>query len=500
MALHEKDLPGTSNRQAVQVADGSGLVSEQSVPRTMPRILNTWDMTTTFVVSIYLATCATTAASGGPAALTYLLLVGVTYFLPSLVATLQLGVLFPFEGALYNWTHKALGGHWAFFSGFCAWFPGVLISASVADLFISYLQALYRGWLVTPWQMGFAISIILVLAGVTSIQQFRTVQNLINILICLMFLGSFLLGISAIIWLATGHHAAVDFGRWDSWHIGPKNLSLFGLISLAYVGTEGPLNMAGETVGPHVVKRHLVCGALLIAAIYLITTLSILIVQGSEAAGNPFALVTTVSMVLGAPLGSVAAICFLASFCATILAYNYIYARLLLVGSLDRHLPRALGKLNSRSVPANAILFQIVLSILFTIIIFVLAPLTLPYQDQMKFSVTIYDISQAAASLVWTVSAAFLFINLAVYALCHPQNFHRHRIFPMPVLWTSITLGLISSCLTIIDTLCFSWTRQVSDSQWWYLVGGLTLIFLTIAGISSMIANSEAFWQDFNER
>src|SRR6478672_809345 len=151
MALHEKNLPGTPNAQAVQLADG-GLVSEKYVPHTMPRILNTWDMTTTFVVSIYLATCATTAASGGPAALTYLLLVGITFFLPSLIATMQLGVMFPFEGALYNWTHKALGGHWAFFSGFCAWFPGVLISASVADLFINYLQSMYPGWLVTPWQ------------------------------------------------------------------------------------------------------------------------------------------------------------------------------------------------------------------------------------------------------------------------------------------------------------------------------------------------------------
>jgi amino acid transporter len=499
MALYEKDLSNTSNQQTDLAADGS-LLSEQYVPQTMPRILNTWDMTTTFVVSIYLATCATTAASAGPAALTYLLLGGITFFLPSIIATLQLGVMFPFEGALYNWTHKALGGHWAFFSGFCAWFPGVLISASVADLFISYLQVMYPGWLTTPWQMGLAISIILVLAGLISIQRFRTVQNLINILTCLMFLGSLLVCISALIWLAMGHHSAVNFSQWSAWRVTPQNLSLFGLISLAYIGTEAPLNMAGETTGPHVVKRHLVLGAVLICIIYLLTTVSILIVQGPAVAGNPFSLVTTVSMVLGKPFGSVVAVCSLGSFSATILAYNYIYARLLLVGSIDRHLPKALGKLNTRRVPANAILFQTALSILFTIIIFVLAPLALPYQDQMNFSLIIYNISQAAASLVWAVSAAFLFINLIVYSIHHPQNFHRHRIFPLSVLWISIGLGLLSSLFTIIDTLLFSWANQVSDAQWWYLVGGLTLIFLIIAGVSSMIANSEAYWQDFKER
>ena len=223
MALYEKNLPATSDQQNDLPADGN-LLSEQYIPQNMPRILNTWDMTTTFVVSIYLATCATTAAPAGPAALTYLLLVGTTFFLPSLIATLQLGVMFPFEGALYNWTHKALGGHWAFFSGFCAWFPGVLISASVADLFISYLQAMYPGWLTTSWQMGLAISIILVLAGLIAIQRFRSVQNLINILIGLMFLGSLLIAISALVWLMTGHHSAVNFAQWSAWRMTPKNL------------------------------------------------------------------------------------------------------------------------------------------------------------------------------------------------------------------------------------------------------------------------------------
>jgi amino acid transporter len=499
MALYEKDLSNTSQQPADRPANG-GLLSEQYVPAHMPRILNTWDMTTTFVVSIYLATCATTAASAGPAALTYLLLVGCTFFLPNLIATIQLGVMFPFEGALYNWTHRALGSHWAFFSGFCAWFPGVLISASVADLFVSYLQSMYSGWLTTPWQMGLAISIILVLAGLISIQRFRTVQHLINILVGLIFVGSLLVGIAAVVWLMTGHHPAVNFGQWSAWRITPKNFSLFGLISLAYIGTEAPLNMAGETTGSHVIKRHLVLGAVLIGITYLFTTVSILVVQGSAGAGDPFALVTVVSTVLGKPLGYLAAICFLASFSATILAYNYIYARLLLVGSIDRHLPKALGKLNAHRVPANAILFQTALSILFTIIIFVLAPLALPSQDQMNVSLIIYNISQAAASLVWTVSAAFLFINLMAYSICHPQRFQRHRIFPMSILWISTGLGLLSSCYTVIDTLLFSWTGLVSNSQWWYFVGGLTSIFLIIAGVGSMIANSEAYWQDFKER
>jgi hypothetical protein len=51
----------------------------------------------------------------------------------------------------------------------------------------------------------------------------------------------------------------------------------------------------------------------------------------------------------------------------------------------------------------------------------------------------------------------------------------------------------------MIDTLLYAWIPQISNSQWWYLVGGLTLIFLTVAGIGSIVANSEANWQDMAE-
>src|SRR5690349_2147819 len=108
MALREKPLITENSHWYASSEKKGALVSEEYIPRVMPRILSSWDMTTTFVVSIYLATCATTAVAGGPSALTYLLLVALVFFVPCLIATLQLGSMFPHEGALYNWTHKAL--------------------------------------------------------------------------------------------------------------------------------------------------------------------------------------------------------------------------------------------------------------------------------------------------------------------------------------------------------------------------------------------------------
>jgi amino acid transporter len=184
------------------------------------------------------------------------------------------------------------------------------------------------------------------------------------------------------------------------------------------------------------------------------------------------------------------------SFFATILVYTYIYARLLMVAGIDRRLPHAVCKLNKHSVPANAIIFQTALAVGFTILAFIIAPLAALNGNAANFASEIYNISQAAAALVWTISAAFLFIDLIACYFRHRQDLWRHRILPLPILWICIVSGLASCVLTIIDTLFFSWTPLIPNTRWWYLVGSLTLIFLIISAFSSMLARSEAAWEE----
>jgi amino acid transporter len=475
-----KELAEKSIKQA-------SLVSEEYVPKAMPPILGTIDMTATFVVAIYLVSCATTLASAGPAGITHLLLSAIVFFIPCLIATAQLGSMFPAEGSLYNWTHKALGGYWSFFSGFCAWFPGVLISSSLADLLVTYIQGMRSNWLVAPWQQGLVICIVLIFAGVMAIQRFRTVQNILNVLVCFVILASFLIALSGVIWLVTGHPSATNFSHWTDWGIKPDNYVLFGLTVFAYIGTEGPLNMAGEITGRRVITRHLLWGALLIFVLYLTNTFAVLVVQGQNAAYNPFAMVTTVDMVLGKAVGSIVAICLMCSFIATVLVYNYMFARLLLVASIDRRLPTSVGRLNKYRVPANAIIFQTTLAVIFTILAFIVAPAVAGFGNPTNFSVEVYNVSQAAAALVWAISAAFLFLDLVGCYFRYRQSFHQRRIFPISLLWASSIIGP-RGCL-------LAWIPQISNSQWWYIVGGLTLMFLMIAAIGSLLANSEAGWE-----
>ena len=65
----------------------------------------------------------------------------------------------------------------------------------------------------------------------------------------------------------------------------------------------------------------------------------------------------------------------------------------------------------------------------------------------------------------------------------------------MPVIWLSVLVGGGACLLTIGGILKYPWIPLISEGQWWYIVGGLTLVLLIIAGIASMFANSEASYE-----
>ena len=141
--------------------EDASLASEDYVVKTMPHILGKLDMTTTYLMAIFFIVNAVTAANGGAAAFTYLILGGVTFFIPCAIATAQLGYMFPHEGSLYNWTHKALGSYWSFFIGFCSWFPGVLVMVAGAATALGFCRDSIARGLSHPGNKGLLFSLFL---------------------------------------------------------------------------------------------------------------------------------------------------------------------------------------------------------------------------------------------------------------------------------------------------------------------------------------------------
>lgn len=489
------------------------LLSEGYVVRAMPALLGSFDMTALYVMIVFFITNAPTVVGGGPAGFTYLGLGALFFFLPCIVATAQLGVMLPHEGSLYNWTHKAFGGYWGFFVAFCAWFPGVLVMVACSDSVVGLLSGLNSSWLQEPWQQGLVISGLIAVTGLIATRRFRSVQYAINVIVCLIFFVVFLLLLAMLLYLFKGNHSQTVFTDATSWGVyftgGNQNINLFGLITLSYLGVEIPMILGGEIIGSgapslktrKVITRHLLWGTILVFVGYGIATLALLVMQGPTNGSVPMAIVMSIGQELGTPMAYLAVVIIMAFFVVDIIVYNMIYARLLLVAAIDKHLPKSAGKLNRYRMPSNAILFQAAVAIMITLIVFVFIPQFVSlHESSVTLSLQVYNIMQASVTLVWAISTLFLFITLFHFMYQDREAFRKQQIFPRWMLFLANVLGSIGSLAAIVCTLLFSWivSLNISNGLWSLIVGGSTVLLLALAGIGSVLASGQASWEQIS--
>ncbi len=343
------------------------------------------------------------------------------------------------------------------------------------------------------------ITFLILLTTLLSVQRLRVLQTVLNASIVLLALAVVMVGIAGGFWLISGHSTATSFRHASDWSLNPNNLVLFGFLVQSYLGTEVALTMAGETVkdpGRRVIKHHLLWGTLLVIAGYLITTFSVLVIRGPSAAYDSFVFVSIVDQVLGKLAGNVAAVCLLSFFVVAPMVYNYAFARLLLVASIDGRLPTGLARLNTHRAPANAILLQSAIALAFTALAYFLIPYIATIDQPADLSTIVFNVSLAALTLVWLVSIPFLFIDLLVIYLRDREALLRRLLVALPLLWLSALLGSGACVIAIVDTLLNSWIPDLlSNAAWWTIVGGVTVVCLTLGMIGSMIASSEAAWE-----
>lgn len=481
------------------------LASEEYAVKTLHPILRTKDMVAIYVVAIVFITNAATAASGGAAAYVYWVLGGITFFIPSAIATAQLGVMYPHEGSIYNWTYKSLGAYWAFFVGLCWWFPVILILISGADTIITYIQGLNPAWLTEPWQQGLAIMVILIFSALVAVGRARVAQNIINFGACLVVCAVTLIGAAGIHWLLTGHPSATSFAHPSDWSINPDNYALLGLITLAYLGTQVPLNMGGEMVDAANVQerkrgivRHLRWGTVLVFACYFIATFALL-VEGATT-GAPFGLIETVDKSFGKLWGNITVICIMGAFTSATIMYNVSFARVLFVGSVDGRVPANMGRLNRHRVPANAVIVQTILAVIFVAFAFLLVPYAIKLNSPVNLATMIYNVSLAVVSLVWALITNFFYIALFRMYFKARNHLREQAILPVPILLLISIIGPISCIATIVDAVLYSWIPTlIPNGTWTLVVSGVVIACFTLVALGSMFATSEAAWQNWTK-
>jgi amino acid transporter len=499
----------TSSKNLSQETNGDLVptAAERYSAQVMPRLLGTWDMTALFLFNVFWVTNVTPLTAGGTASFTYWLIGGLLFFIPCSLAIAQLASLFPSEGSIYTWTRHALGPRWSFFVGVCAWLPVVLSITNAAAAFVSGLQALNASWLIPSWQQGLVILGVLVFVGVLSCQRTRMVQNVLSTAAVLMVGSIFLIGGGAALWLMSGHHATTSFTDPSSFRIvlGPQgNLALLGSVVLALMGSDMPLCMGAEIKDRRIIGRHLAWGTAITLFGYLIFTFALLVVQGANTAANTVnplvLLITTVDRVFGKVGGNIMAVCLLGYFLLIPVALNVCCARLLMVAAIDGRISVWFARLNQERVPTRALIVQVLIAALFAAILYLIIPGIGFFGNAAAFTSEVYNVLGASLLLVWAVSFMFPFIDVAVLFFRERLFFQARLVLPVPILGISVVGGTLLCGATIISTLLNSFIPTLlPDSSWGFIVGMMTLAWLTLCAVGSMFTSVQADWEQMTQ-
>lgn len=198
--------------------ESGALISERVAGGILPKVLTTFDMVAIFVAVVLFITNSAVIQSAGSSAFGWWIIGFVVFLIPCAIATGQLGAMFPGEGSIYLWTHKAFGPFWGFFAGFSAWWPGVLVMVATGTAFISFLGYIFPA--VNSWPVqaqGGVIVAMILFSAVVAVLRFRVTQNMVNVVFVLYGLAILAMFAGGIVYLAKGHHAVVNPWNFSGW-------------------------------------------------------------------------------------------------------------------------------------------------------------------------------------------------------------------------------------------------------------------------------------------
>jgi amino acid transporter len=347
----------------------------------LKRVLRLGDLVLFNVVAVLGLRWVATSAKAGPSSLVLWVLAALLFFIPQGIAVITLASRYPEEGGVYAWTRRTYGEWNGFLCGWCYWvnnvlyYPNLLISTAVIA---TYAIGKGGGSLGENWAYVLPVALVaLWIAAALNIVGLGTGKWLHNV-------GGVAAYVPGVILIGLGLAAA--FTRPSANAIAPaglvpdvtdlSTLNLWASIAFAFAGLELSSTMGEETANPkRDLPRAIVISAPLIAAVYILGTLSVLwlvptaelsIVSGFLQAISVGSAAASPALVWLSPL---AAGLYTMSNVAGVGAWLSGPARVAFVIGLDRYFPPAFGTVHPRwHTPYVAILVQAVLATVFLVV------------------------------------------------------------------------------------------------------------------------------------
>jgi amino acid transporter len=455
------------------------MISERVAPGMLPRVLDSVDMSIIFLAIVLFIVQASVIQPAGPSAFTYWILGFLLFLIPGALVTAQLGLMFPQEGSLYVWTQKALGPFWGFFAGFCAWWPGVLVMVATSDLVVTIWQFIDRGALPKPWHQMIVILAVLWFSAILSMFRLRITQTYANFVVFFYGAAIFVIGLAGVLWLVGGNHSANSFSGTSNWIPDSGNWTFFGLVILALLGIEVPLNMGVEIVHVRAIKKYLFWGSIVTMVAYLWATFGNMVTVPLGSNNSTTGILSAVQNgFFGAHWFAVlVGLVIMWFFVSNTVVYNYSFSRLLFVSGLERRMPAALGKVDERTkVPRNAILLQTILASIFAVVTFG------PWASGAAFPTQTYLILQAAVTVIWCLSMVLLFADIFLVKRAFPEKFDEVRVSNRYLLYASGVIGICASAVGAVVTFKDPWNPDIfSVGSWRLWLAVVALVSLAAA-------------------
>lgn len=337
-------------------------------PRKLPRSVST--VALVFILFFCTSggpyTTETLIHSVGPGlGLLILLLVPIIWSVPEVLIIGELASMLPEEGGYYRWVDRAFGRFWAFQNGWLTWMYSLVDMAIYPVLFNQYLRYFVPGldgrfeWVIT----------LIVIWGATWINLRGSLRVGRASIIAGLFvlLGFFALSIFALPRIT--HLPWQPFTSQDTHGLG----SLAVGISIAlwnYIGWDNPSTVQGEVQNAsRSYPRALAFALPLVTIGYfvpLLTTLGATDWTTWTEGGWPQIAAAAAGRWLAVWIGLGGMISALALFNALLLSYS----RIPFVLASDKLLPNALGTLDSRGTPRNAIIVSAICYSFFSLVPF----------------------------------------------------------------------------------------------------------------------------------
>src|SRR5437588_653438 len=346
------------------------------------------------------------------------------------------------------------------------------------------------------WAQGIIILAVIWFSSALSILRFRVTQNMVNGVFVIYGAAILTVALAGLAWLLGGHAAANDFSR-PAFGLNSGNATFYGLVILALLGIEVPLNMGVEIRDRKTITSYLLWGSIVVMVGYLVLTFGTMVTVPVKGVNSTTAILTAVQTSLGAFLAGAVTLVMVAFFIFNTTVYNYSFARLLFVSGLDRRLPAFIGRVNRNKVPQNAVLVQAVITTILTAIAYFV------FGGNTNISVGIYIALQAAVTVIWCLSMVFLFTDVLVIRSKYPEEFKREQLVPFGVFWAAAIAGAIASAVGVLVTLTGGWIftghlqgswnpAVIDNGPWILIVGSVGIASLAVAVVVYLLGLNTA--------